>query len=254
MTPEDWLESARHRRRAGAGLPDLRAALEGLARAAAVLRAGRLERRCLRRGRPRGRRAATRRMNGPVELPSLVDLARAIRAGETTSQAATERCLAVIRDRDPSINAFITVLADAALDAARTADRELRAGHDRGLLHGVPISVKDIFDVAGRAHDGRVARAPRARGRARRHGGGAPAPGWRGARGQDQPPRVRARHDQRGVGVRAGAPPARSHAVRPADRPAVRPRRCSPAWRTPRSAPTPAARFAFRRRRAGWWG
>ena len=88
-------------------------------------------------------------MTPPAELPSLVDLGRAIRAGETTSEAATERCLAIVRDRDPSINAFIRVLADAALDAARTADRELRAGRDRGPLHGVPISIKDIFDMAG---------------------------------------------------------------------------------------------------------
>ena len=88
-------------------------------------------------------------MTTPAELPSLLDLGRAIRAGETTSEAATERCLAVIRDRDPSINAFITVLADPAIEAARTADRELRSGRDRGALHGVPISIKDIIDIAG---------------------------------------------------------------------------------------------------------
>jgi aspartyl-tRNA(Asn)/glutamyl-tRNA(Gln) amidotransferase subunit A len=88
-------------------------------------------------------------MTAAAELPSLLDLGRAIRAGNTTSEAATERCLSVIRDRDPSINAFITVLADSALDAARAADRELRSGRDRGALHGVPISIKDIFDIAG---------------------------------------------------------------------------------------------------------
>ena len=88
-------------------------------------------------------------MSAAVELPSLLELGRSIRAGETTSEAATERCLGVIHDRDRSINAFITVLADAALDAARTADRELRSGHDRGPLHGVPISIKDILDMSG---------------------------------------------------------------------------------------------------------
>ena len=88
-------------------------------------------------------------MTAFVELPSLVGLARAIRAGETTSEAATTHCLAVIRDRDPSINAFITVLGESALDAARTADRELQSGRDRGLLHGVPISIKDLLDMAG---------------------------------------------------------------------------------------------------------
>jgi aspartyl-tRNA(Asn)/glutamyl-tRNA(Gln) amidotransferase subunit A len=88
-------------------------------------------------------------MTTPLELPSLVELGRALRAGETTSEAATERCLAVIRERDASINAFITVLADAALDAARAADRERRAGRDRGPLHGVPLSIKDLLDMTG---------------------------------------------------------------------------------------------------------
>jgi len=88
-------------------------------------------------------------MSTSIALPSLVDLGRAIRAGDTTSEAATERCLAVIRDRDPSINAFIRVMADEAREAARFADGELRAGRDRGPLHGVPISIKDILDIAG---------------------------------------------------------------------------------------------------------
>jgi aspartyl-tRNA(Asn)/glutamyl-tRNA(Gln) amidotransferase subunit A len=88
-------------------------------------------------------------MSTPASLPSLVDLGRAIRGGETTAEMATERCLAVIRDRDPSINAFIRVMADEAREAARLADRELRAGRDRGPLHGVPISIKDILDIAG---------------------------------------------------------------------------------------------------------
>jgi len=81
--------------------------------------------------------------------PALLDLARSIRAGDTTAEAATERCLAAIGERDGSINAFITVMADAARDAARTADRELASGRDRGPLHGVPMSIKDILDIAG---------------------------------------------------------------------------------------------------------
>ncbi len=88
-------------------------------------------------------------MTAPASPPALLDLARSIRAGDTTSEAATERCLAAIGERDGSINAFITVLADAARDAARTADRELASGRDRGPLHGVPMSIKDILDIAG---------------------------------------------------------------------------------------------------------
>jgi len=88
-------------------------------------------------------------MTAVPALPSIADAARALRAGETTSEAITARCLEAIHDRDRAINAFITVLADEALAAARTADRELMGGHDRGPLHGIPISLKDILDVAG---------------------------------------------------------------------------------------------------------
>ena len=54
-----------------------------------------------------------------------------------------------IADDNPRLNAFILVTADLARQQAREADRELQIGRDRGPLHGVPISVKDLFDVAG---------------------------------------------------------------------------------------------------------
>lgn len=72
-----------------------------------------------------------------------------LRRGETTSEAVTTACLDRIAELNPSLNAFITVLADRAVDAARRADRDRRAGVDRGPLHGVPVSVKDLIDVAG---------------------------------------------------------------------------------------------------------
>jgi aspartyl-tRNA(Asn)/glutamyl-tRNA(Gln) amidotransferase subunit A len=88
-------------------------------------------------------------MTALPQLPALADVAHAIRSGSTSSEAVTRRCLDVIRERDASINAFIAVTADDAIEAARSADRELAAGRDRGPLHGIPISIKDIFDVAG---------------------------------------------------------------------------------------------------------
>ena len=66
-----------------------------------------------------------------------------------TAEAVVERCLHEIAQRDASINAYITVLADDALAQARAADREMAGGHYRGLLHGVPISIKDLIDVRG---------------------------------------------------------------------------------------------------------
>jgi aspartyl-tRNA(Asn)/glutamyl-tRNA(Gln) amidotransferase subunit A len=75
--------------------------------------------------------------------------ARALRAGTITSEHATERCLAAIGARNAELNAFTLVMAGEALDQARQADRELASGHDRGPLHGAPISIKDLIDVRG---------------------------------------------------------------------------------------------------------
>ncbi|MEW6321275.1 MAG: amidase [Acidobacteriota bacterium] len=72
------------------------------------------------------------------------------RAG-VTSERITEACLQRIVDLNPRLNAFITVLADAALAAARQADHEIAAGRRRGALHGIPLSLKDLLDLAGTA-------------------------------------------------------------------------------------------------------
>ncbi len=60
-----------------------------------------------------------------------------------------EALLARIAKLDPKLNAFTRLDAGFAMDAARLAERELFAGRSRGRLHGVPIGIKDIFDVAG---------------------------------------------------------------------------------------------------------
>ncbi len=74
---------------------------------------------------------------------------RRLRARETTSAQMTEDCLKRIEADNGRLNAFIRVTADDARRQARELDRELAAGHDRGPLHGVPISIKDILDLRG---------------------------------------------------------------------------------------------------------
>ena len=61
----------------------------------------------------------------------------------------THHCLDRIAKLNPVLNAFITVTAESALERARLAEREIYRGTYLGPLHGIPIGLKDIIDVAG---------------------------------------------------------------------------------------------------------
>jgi aspartyl-tRNA(Asn)/glutamyl-tRNA(Gln) amidotransferase subunit A len=82
-------------------------------------------------------------------LLDVLGAGKALRAGRVSSVAMTEACLARIAARNDELRAFITVTSESALGAARVADRELAAGVDRGPLHGIPISLKDLIDESG---------------------------------------------------------------------------------------------------------
>ena len=80
---------------------------------------------------------------------TLSDAAAKVRAGTLTAMQLTEACLARIAVYDPKLDAFITVMKQAALAHAQQLDAEQKAGKLRGPLHGVPIAIKDIIDTAG---------------------------------------------------------------------------------------------------------
>jgi len=82
-------------------------------------------------------------------MMTIEQFGRRLRARELTAVRVTEECLRKIEAENPRLNAFITVMGDEALRQAREADQELAAGNDRGPLHGVPISIKDLLDVRG---------------------------------------------------------------------------------------------------------
>jgi len=50
---------------------------------------------------------------------------------------------------NPSLNCFITLTAESALQQAALAEQEIQAGDYRGLLHGIPLALKDLYDTAG---------------------------------------------------------------------------------------------------------
>jgi aspartyl-tRNA(Asn)/glutamyl-tRNA(Gln) amidotransferase subunit A len=79
----------------------------------------------------------------------IAELAPAIRSGALSPVALTEACLARIARYDNALRCFVTVTADRARLAAARAEAEIKAGHYRGPLHGIPYALKDIVDVAG---------------------------------------------------------------------------------------------------------
>ena len=80
---------------------------------------------------------------------TLAEASARMKAGTVTSTDLVAACLARIDVYGPKLNAFITVMRDAALAQARTLDAEQRAGRLRGPLHGIPIALKDNIDTAG---------------------------------------------------------------------------------------------------------
>jgi aspartyl-tRNA(Asn)/glutamyl-tRNA(Gln) amidotransferase subunit A len=84
----------------------------------------------------------------PTELGA-AEAARAIRRGRLSPVELVRACLERIRARDGALRAWVHVDEPGALAAAREREAEVRAGRVRGPLHGVPLAVKDIIDVAG---------------------------------------------------------------------------------------------------------
>ncbi len=83
-----------------------------------------------------------------VAFLSISELVSAFERGEVSSVEATRDQLERIERYDEVLNAYITVLADAALEQAEAADRARAAG-ETGALLGVPIALKDLFYTAG---------------------------------------------------------------------------------------------------------
>src|SRR5262245_61429007 len=142
------------RRPAGPRRPVLAVARAGAAPDAAAAAAGGDRRPGARRPAllaPRGPPAARGRaalMEVQAAPGGMAAAARAIADGEITSADLTERSIAAITEQDRRIGAFVVVL-ESALAEARERDAERARGVLRGPLHGVPVAVKDLIDVAG---------------------------------------------------------------------------------------------------------
>jgi aspartyl-tRNA(Asn)/glutamyl-tRNA(Gln) amidotransferase subunit A len=80
---------------------------------------------------------------------SIAAAGRALRAGDYSALELTEAYLQRIETLNPTLNAYITITAERALEDARRATAEIAAGKLRGPLHGIPIAHKDLYETAG---------------------------------------------------------------------------------------------------------
>ena len=80
---------------------------------------------------------------------SAVELARAIKAGETTAVEAMQAVLDRISDMDETIHAYVTVDKEAALAKAAAIQKQIEAGELTGPLAGVPVAIKDNMCTEG---------------------------------------------------------------------------------------------------------
>ena len=103
---------------------------------------------------------------GELHWLSVAEAAQAIADKELSPVELMKALLERVATLDPRLNAFIKLDAEAAMAAAKAAEAEAVAGRLRGPLHGVPVGIKDIINVAGLATtchskilDGNIAKA-----------------------------------------------------------------------------------------------
>jgi aspartyl-tRNA(Asn)/glutamyl-tRNA(Gln) amidotransferase subunit A len=88
-------------------------------------------------------------MTDALAFATIAAIGARYRDGSLSPVAMTRTCLARIEAHDLALNAFLTVLGEAALEQAASAAKELGSGRDRGPLHGIPVAIKDLVAMAG---------------------------------------------------------------------------------------------------------
>jgi amidase len=84
-----------------------------------------------------------------IWLHGAVGIARLLQAGAVSSLDVVQAFLARIEAVNPTINSVIVVVRERAIDEARAADTSHARGNTIGPFHGVPFTVKDVFDTEG---------------------------------------------------------------------------------------------------------
>ena len=99
---------------------------------------------------PSSKQAPVENANGPpLHYLSLREVARLIETKEISPVEVTQIILDRIDALDVRLHSYATVMADRAMAAAQSAEKEIQSGTYRGPLHGVPIAVKDLCYTKG---------------------------------------------------------------------------------------------------------
>ena len=85
----------------------------------------------------------------PSADETITGTAQAIREGRMTCTDVVKRCLKQVAEWEPRVKAWVRIDEKSALIEARMLDSEAQNNRFRGPLHGIPIGIKDIIDVAG---------------------------------------------------------------------------------------------------------
>lgn len=88
-------------------------------------------------------------MHDDLAFTGLVALGRQIARKQRSAVETTEAMLERIAALDTTLGSYVTITTDHAIRDAKRADRETARGKSRGPLHGVPVAVKDLCDLAG---------------------------------------------------------------------------------------------------------
>lgn len=87
-------------------------------------------------------------VNNEVHYLELLEVGRQIQSRERSSVEVTRALLERIDSVDAGLHSYVTLMPDQALAEAQIADKEIAAGRARGVLHGVPLAVKDLLWTA----------------------------------------------------------------------------------------------------------
>ncbi len=88
-------------------------------------------------------------LNPELLVAPLHELSALLDKEETTSEELVQATIERTEALEPELNSYITFLPERALEASRRSDEQRRRGESKGPLHGIPMSLKDVFDTAG---------------------------------------------------------------------------------------------------------